>query len=70
VNAIRDDGGVAASCTGDVTDERQAAALVAAIAVDLGSVDVLVLNATGPQPDAPLDDVVAHVAARGVRYRS
>jgi 3-oxoacyl-[acyl-carrier protein] reductase len=64
VSAIRDDGGVAASCTGDVTDERQVAALVAAITVDLGPVDVLVLNATGPQPDAPLDDVAweQHVA--------
>ena len=39
-------------------------ALVAAIAERLGPVEVLVLNATGPQPEAPLDDVAwaDHVA--------
>jgi 3-oxoacyl-[acyl-carrier protein] reductase len=31
--------------------------LVSAIADQLGSIDVLVLNATGPQPEAPLTDV-------------
>jgi 3-oxoacyl-[acyl-carrier protein] reductase len=55
--AIRDDGGTAEAFTADVTDERQAAGLVAAVAARLGPVDVLVLNATGPQPEAPLDEV-------------
>ena len=38
--------------------------LVAAVAARLGPVDVLVLNATGPQPEAPLADVAweDHVA--------
>jgi 3-oxoacyl-[acyl-carrier protein] reductase len=64
VDAIRDEGGVAEAFAADVTDARQAADLVAAVAENLGSVDVLVLNATGPQPEAPLPDVAweDHVA--------
>jgi 3-oxoacyl-[acyl-carrier protein] reductase len=54
---IRDDGGVADAFPADVTDERQVAALVAAVLDSLGSLDVLVLNATGPQPEAPLAEV-------------
>jgi len=62
--AIRDDGGTAEAFTADVTDEQQVARLVTAVAASLGPVDVLVLNATGPQPEAPLDDVAwqDHVA--------
>jgi 3-oxoacyl-[acyl-carrier protein] reductase len=61
---IRDAGGVAEAFAADVTDEAQVAELVAAVARSLGPVDVLVLNATGPQPDAPLTDVAwqDHVA--------
>jgi 3-oxoacyl-[acyl-carrier protein] reductase len=55
--SIRDAGGTAAAFLADVTDEAQAAGLVAAVADRLGPVDVLVLNATGPQPDALLTDV-------------
>jgi 3-oxoacyl-[acyl-carrier protein] reductase len=40
----------------DITDERQVGALVAAVTDTLGPPDVLVFNATGPQPDAPVDD--------------
>jgi NAD(P)-dependent dehydrogenase (short-subunit alcohol dehydrogenase family) len=49
----RDGGGGTAEVFGaDVTYERQAAELVAAITGRFGLVDVLVLNATGPrQPD-------------------
>ena len=57
VAAIRDHGGVADSFSADATDGRAAAELVAAVADTLGSVDVLVLNATGPQPEAPLAEV-------------
>jgi 3-oxoacyl-[acyl-carrier protein] reductase len=56
-NAIRDDGGVADAFAADVTDERQAADLVARISDRLGPIAVLVLNATGPQPEAPLAEV-------------
>jgi 3-oxoacyl-[acyl-carrier protein] reductase len=58
------DGGVAEGFYADVTDEDQVAGLVAAIADRLGPVQVLVLNATGPQPEAPLAEVTwaAHLA--------
>jgi 3-oxoacyl-[acyl-carrier protein] reductase len=52
--AIRADGGTAGVFYADVTDEGQAGGLVDAIAGRLGPVGVLVLNATGPQPEAPL----------------
>jgi 3-oxoacyl-[acyl-carrier protein] reductase len=55
--SIGDEGGVAESLFADVTDEDQVGGLVAAIADRLGPVDVLVLNATGPQPVAPLTEV-------------
>ena len=54
VGAIRAEGRVADRFTADVTDARQVAGLVDAVAERLGPIDVLVLNATGPQPDAPL----------------
>jgi 3-oxoacyl-[acyl-carrier protein] reductase len=56
--AIRnDDGGTAEAFIADVTDEDQVRDLVAAIDDRLGPVSVLVLNATGPQPSAPLPEV-------------
>lgn len=55
--AIRRAGGTAEVFAGDVTDEREVVQLVTAIAGSLGSIDVLVVNATGPQPEAPLDEV-------------
>jgi 3-oxoacyl-[acyl-carrier protein] reductase len=66
VRSIRADGGVADVFTADVTDEEAVAGLVAAVERGLGPIDVLVLNATGPQPDAPLaavawDDHVAQL---------
>ena len=61
---IRGEGGAADAFTADVTDEQQVAGLVAAIAASLGPVGVLVLNATGPQPEAALAEVAweDHVA--------
>jgi 3-oxoacyl-[acyl-carrier protein] reductase len=38
----------------DVTNERAVAELVAAVEASLGTIDVLVLNATGPQPEGPV----------------
>jgi 3-oxoacyl-[acyl-carrier protein] reductase len=55
--AIREDGGAAEGFCADVTDERQVAGLVAAITDRFGPVEVLVLNATGSQPEAALTDV-------------
>jgi 3-oxoacyl-[acyl-carrier protein] reductase len=64
VGAIRDDGGITDAFMGDVTDERRVDDLIAAVTDRLGPVDVLVLNATGPQPEAPLAEVAwqDHVA--------
>ena len=56
-DAICDAGGLAGDFGADVTDERQVAELVAAVAGRLGPVEVLVLNATGSQPEADLTDV-------------
>jgi 3-oxoacyl-[acyl-carrier protein] reductase len=55
--AIRADGGTAEGFCADVTDEDQVAGLAAAVADGLGPVDVLVLNATGPQPEGLVTDV-------------
>ena len=55
--AIRRDGGTAEGFCADVTDERQVAGLAVAVTGRLGPVDVLVLNATGPQPEAAVTDV-------------
>jgi 3-oxoacyl-[acyl-carrier protein] reductase len=62
--AIRDDGGNAEGFCADVTDEHQVAGLAAAIADCLGPVQVLVINATGPQPEAAVTDAdwAAHLA--------
>jgi 3-oxoacyl-[acyl-carrier protein] reductase len=64
VDAIRAAGGVAAAFMGDLTDDRMALEVVAEIAEHLGPIDVLVLNATGPQPEAPMEEVAweDHVA--------
>jgi 3-oxoacyl-[acyl-carrier protein] reductase len=58
VQAIRDNGGVAGEFLADVTDEPEVAGLAAAVADRLGPVDVLVVNATGSQPEAAVTDVV------------
>jgi 3-oxoacyl-[acyl-carrier protein] reductase len=55
--SIGDDGGVAEAFCADVTDQQQVAELVAAITGRFGPVDVLVLNATGPQPEAAVTKV-------------
>jgi 3-oxoacyl-[acyl-carrier protein] reductase len=55
--SIRGDGGTAEAFGADITDEQQVAELIAAITTRFGPVDALVLNATGPQPEAPVTDV-------------
>src|SRR5690349_13819812 len=54
---IRGDGGTAEGFGADVIAEDQVNGLVAAITGRFGPVDVLVLNATGPQPEAPVTEV-------------
>jgi 3-oxoacyl-[acyl-carrier protein] reductase len=55
--AIQDEGGVADAFVADVTNEQQVIDLVASVVARLGEISVLVLNATGPQPEAPLREV-------------
>ncbi len=55
--SIRAAGGAAEAFCADVTDEQQVAEMAAAITGHLGPVDVLVLNATGAQPEAPVTEV-------------
>jgi 3-oxoacyl-[acyl-carrier protein] reductase len=57
VRSITAHGATADAFPADVTDARDVARLVAAIEGGLGPVDVLVLNATGPQPEAALTEV-------------
>lgn len=54
---IRQNGGAAKHFAGDVKDEQAVSRLVASVSETLGPVGVLVLNATGPQPEAGLDEV-------------
>ncbi len=55
--AIRATGGVASAFPADVTDERQVSDLVAAVTTRLGPIDILVVNATGPQPEGEVLEV-------------
>jgi 3-oxoacyl-[acyl-carrier protein] reductase len=57
VERIRAGGGIASAIAGDVTDAGQVAQLVRRVSELLGPIDVLVVNATGPQPEAPVEDV-------------
>src|SRR4051812_8370859 len=53
--SIRDTGGSAAAVGGDVRDERQIASIIAHVTQTLGPIDILVVNATGPQPMIALE---------------
>ena len=57
VQQIRKAGGGAEAVGGDVRDEQQVAHLMANISERLGFVDTLVINATGPQPFAKIEDL-------------
>jgi NAD(P)-dependent dehydrogenase (short-subunit alcohol dehydrogenase family) len=52
---IREAGGTAAAFGGDVTDETAVHDLIERVRAELGPVTVLVANATGPQPEVPVD---------------
>lgn len=57
VGRIRAAGGRAEAFAADVTDEEQVGRLVRDVAARFGPVDVLVANATGPQPFVPLEQL-------------
>ena len=50
-------GGRAIAIGGDVRDEGQIATMVAQVTQQLGSIDILVVNATGPQPMLPIEQL-------------
>ena len=54
VSAIKAEGGNAVLAQFDVTDERLVETGLARITLELGPVDLIVNNATGPQPECPL----------------
>jgi 3-oxoacyl-[acyl-carrier protein] reductase len=56
VRAICDAGGTAEAFPADVRDEDAVARLVARVQDAFGPVDVLVINATGPQPFLPIEE--------------
>jgi len=53
---LQDLGCKAVLVKGDVTNEEDVTAIYEAIATQLGSVDILVLNATGNQPQIPFEE--------------
>ena len=53
---IRDTGGVAAPFEADVRDEAQVGKLAKRVTEQLGPIDTLVVNATGPQPFLSIED--------------
>ena len=57
VEDIRNAGGIAMPFAADVTDEVSVINLVDQITARLGSVEVLVANATGPQPTIAVEDL-------------
>lgn len=57
VDAVRTSGGTAAAFGADVTDETAVSELVAAVTARFGPVRVLVANATGPQPQLPVEEL-------------
>src|SRR5215831_6010691 len=54
---IRRAGGTAQAFRADVRDEREVAALVGQVREAWGPVDILVINATGPQPFIRIEDL-------------
>jgi 3-oxoacyl-[acyl-carrier protein] reductase len=58
IAAIREAGGTAAALRADVRDPTQVATLVAETTRQLGAPEIIVHNATGPQPMKPLEDYV------------
>ncbi|MFL6025340.1 MAG: SDR family oxidoreductase [Friedmanniella sp.] len=57
VAGIRSAGGRAAAYRADVTDEGSVRAMVTAVEDELGPLQVVVANATGPQPSVPVEEL-------------
>jgi 3-oxoacyl-[acyl-carrier protein] reductase len=57
VKRIRQGGGTAEAFKADVRDEQEVARLVEQVQARFGLIDILVLNATGPQPALRIEDL-------------
>src|SRR5262249_45986439 len=57
VDQIGGKGGTAESFKADVRDEQQVTAMVEQVHKKLGPIDILVINATGPQPFIKIEDL-------------
>ena len=57
VSQVRSAGGRAESFAGDVRDAVQVRKLIDSVTARLGPIDILVVNATGPQPMLPLEQL-------------
>jgi 3-oxoacyl-[acyl-carrier protein] reductase len=57
VEEVRRAGGTAEGFRADVRDEGEVKGLVAAVTKQYGPVEILVVNATGPQPFIPVEDL-------------
>jgi 3-oxoacyl-[acyl-carrier protein] reductase len=55
--AINSESGRAIAVGGDVRDEAAVAAMVERVTRELGPIDILVINATGPQPMLPIEQL-------------
>ena len=68
VAAITSRGGTAEAIKADVTEESQVKDLVARIKGRWGPVDILVINATGPQPFIPLEELTWDDMMNQIRF--
>jgi len=68
VDEIRRAGGIAEAFGADVTDDAAVADLVHRVQRRLGPVEVLVINATGPQPDLAVEDLTWQAQLEQLRY--
>ncbi len=57
VQKLRSEGGTGQAFRADVRDEQEVATLVGQVNRQLGAIDILVINATGPQPFIRLEDL-------------
>jgi NAD(P)-dependent dehydrogenase (short-subunit alcohol dehydrogenase family) len=57
VQQIREAGGIAEPFRADVREQNEVAAMVAQVEEAFGPIDVLVINATGPQPFIRIEDL-------------
>ncbi len=57
VDGIRQSGGQAEAFKGDVRDEQEVTRLVDEVQARLGPIEILVVNATGPQPYVKIEDL-------------